>query len=124
MKKHDSWLVAGMLVITALISLLLQWLICPIRSEPVYQVDLKKIMAVRVMQKKQSGPQVAEDNPLSVRQAIKLVARHHLVLVSPAVIEGATDITEAVLSLLDLPTQVPRINRQSVTPAIKDRGRI
>lgn len=78
-----------------LASLLMQWLLCPLRSEPVYQVDLQRIV---------KSPIAAQHIITQrLREAITAVAGRHLVLVKPAVIQGATDITDAVLMAMTLP---------------------
>lgn len=100
-----------MLMISILSSILISELLKPV----VYTVNLGKILnAQMAMSQLQVSPQIktSDKNMLSatnsqLKATIHDIAGNHLVIVSPAVIQGGHDMTDKVLQRLGLPTNVP-----------------
>lgn len=99
------------------------------RREQIYSVDLGKIMSAQMLLAGRMASQgvdkdvwmtAIKDVTPKVKQVIHSIAGNHTVIVGPAIVQGANDITDAVLKKLGLPTNLPNltVSRQDVIPSL------
>lgn len=105
-------------LIAALVSAMVSFAITKINNPTVKIVDLGKVLNAQIMMGMRAAesnitnePWMAsiEDATDQVAEAIaKVAGKNTLVIVSPAVVQGAQDITREVLIELGLPTNLPK----------------
>ena len=98
----------------------------------IYTVNLGKIVSAQMLI---AGRMAAQNNKNSlwmttikdtsskIKSTIKSIAGNHVVIVTPAVVQGSVDITNQVLKKLGLPTNVPTfaIPKSKVIPSLFPR---
>ncbi len=107
---------------------------CVVRTQnKIYSVDLGRITKTQMMiagRMAASGITQAtwmmtiKDTSEHIRQSIQKIAGNHIVIVTPAVIQGSTDITDQVLKSLSLPTNLPTktLSQSEVIPSLIPQG--
>lgn len=90
-----------------------------LRPQQVDTVDLGKIVNAQMLiagrmaaqgNLKEPWMTTIQETSQRLRKAIKQVAGNRLVIVTPAVVQGAHDITNQVLAKLGLPEHIPQLN--------------
>lgn len=104
-------------VSTVLISALISASICFVMRQHIVSIDLIKILNAQAFYAnkliaKNPGDKnwvdITNDTNASIREKVRLVAGENtIVMVAPALIQGADDITERVLVALNLPSKPP-----------------
>lgn len=95
----------------------------------IYSVDLGRITKTQMMIagrmaasgiNKATWMMTIKDTSLHIRQSIQKIAGNHMVIVTPAVIQGSIDITDQVLKFLNLPTNLPikTLSQSDVIPSL------
>lgn len=108
-------------VSTVLASTLISVLICFSMRQHVVSIDLIKILNAQALYanklmdsspKDKSWVRMTNKINSSIREKIRMIAgRDTIVLVAPALIQGADDITDRVLVALNLPSKLPNLIR-------------
>ena len=99
------------------------------QSKTIYSINLNKIIAAQLFMAGRVTPNATNQKQLlqevkteitHVRPIIQKYAGQHVVIVSPAIVQGSLDITNKVLKALGLPTQVPTtpLSEQAVIPSL------
>jgi len=124
----NSIKIIGLMGITILISNVISfWFFS--HQNKIYSVNLGRIMQTQMMIagrmsatgiNKSTWMVTIKDTSENIRQTIKSIAGNHTVIVSPAAIQGTIDITDKVLKLLSLPTNLPTtaVTQTDVIPSL------
>lgn len=120
-KEQDSlYVYAIIVVISVTLSVILSWyLFSGHQNKNIVTIDLSRIHSAELMMtmkasqlstnEQKSWIKNIEHASGDIKNAIEAIAPNSIVIVSPAVIIGAHDITNKVLHYLGLPTNAPRM---------------
>ena len=105
------------------------------RRNTIETVDLGKIMSAQMLiagrmvsqgNDKALWMSTVKDASSNLKKTISDIAGDHIVIVTPAVVQGAHDITNEVLKRLGLPTHVPKLSipKANVVPDMIPREKV
>ncbi len=128
MNKLQTILLVSMTVIISIV--ISSWVVR--NQHKIYSVNLGRIMQTQMMIagrmaangiNKNTWMMTIKDTSENIRKVIQTIAGNHVVIVSPAIVQGTVDITDQVLKLLNLPTNLPTttLSQAEVIPSLIPR---